>query len=60
VLPAALEIPSAILVMYNRGPLIHESARFCDLVLSQILILDNARSFNNLLLPYYYCSFIII
>jgi hypothetical protein len=59
VLSAALDIPIAIL-MYNRGSSIHESARFWDFVLSQIMILDNARSFNNSLLPYYYCSFIII
>jgi hypothetical protein len=60
VLSAAVDIPSAFLVMYNRSSSIHESARFWDFILSQIMILDNARSFNNLLLPYYYCSFIII
>ena len=59
-LSTTLDIPSAIRVMYNRGSSIHESARFCGLVLSHIMILDNVRSFNNLLLPYYYCSFIII
>jgi hypothetical protein len=59
VLSAVLDIPIAIL-MYSRGSSIHKSARFWDFVLSQIVFLDNARSFNNSLLPYYYCSFIII